>query len=132
MAVEAVIGEPVSAYGIPCSTGKYREFSAVPSGSSRLAADMPLFLLVKLSEFPKSANRELLRRNRELGLGNRDFTRLQQAMTCRTATRASERSQVWLIVGMTGHDDLCITPYRESASCRSMKSPNTYIRRRAA
>jgi hypothetical protein len=54
--------------------GKCREFSAVPSGSGDFAADMPLFLLVKLSKFPTCRNREFSRRNRELRHGNRELS----------------------------------------------------------
>jgi hypothetical protein len=81
-------------HGIPRSMGRYREFLAVPSGSGCLAADMRLFLLVKLSEFPMCRNRDFLRRNRELGHGNRELAPLQQAMIRRAATRASGRYQV--------------------------------------
>ena len=35
--MEAVIGEPVSVFGIPCFTGKYREFLPLEPGDSDAA-----------------------------------------------------------------------------------------------
>jgi hypothetical protein len=65
VAVETVIGEPVSELGIPCSAGKYREFLPLKAQGGRWPRISEQIQSVS-SKFPKNRNREFRGLNREL------------------------------------------------------------------
>ena len=64
--MEAVIGEPVSGFRIPCSAGKYREMLAFEAGDGDVALAFANQFSAFPTKFPKNRNRELHRLNREL------------------------------------------------------------------